>query len=77
MLNMNTTKVLFAIFSMMPACALSGASITAQASTIIVGEVTSGQQNGNSAVFAISVVRTLKGNADLSSSRFVPDTVRV
>ncbi len=76
MLSLNMIKVLgFAVLLMVPACALNGASITDQASTIVVGEVLSGQQSGKSAVFTISVVRTLKGNATLGSTIKVNGTI--
>lgn len=41
---------------------MAAASIRDRASAIVVGEVVSGRQNGNSALFDLSVVRTLKGS---------------
>jgi hypothetical protein len=38
------------------------ATLADQAAAVVVGEVTSGRQTGNSATFTLSVVRTLKGD---------------
>lgn len=46
-------------FAATPAAA---AAIADQASAIVVGEIASGRQTGNSALFTLSVVRTLKGD---------------
>lgn len=53
---------------MAAACALNGTSIADQASTVVVGEILSGQQSGRSANFTLSIVRTLKGSASPGST---------
>lgn len=55
--------------------ALNSASIADQASAVVVGEVLSGQQSGNSAVFTLAVVRTLKGSASPGSTITVNTSV--
>lgn len=74
--NMNMIKFWgVAVLVTVATCALNGASIGDQASTVVVGEVLSGQQTGTSATFTLAVVRTLKGSASPGSTISASATV--
>ncbi|MGA2273114.1 MAG: HEAT repeat domain-containing protein [Bryobacteraceae bacterium] len=63
MINMKTKR--FFRFAVLLALSASvSVSVADQAPTVVVGEILSGRQSGNLAVFTLSVVRTLKGSAN-------------
>lgn len=74
MINM-TTKRFLRLAVLLTLSASVSVGVADQASTVVVGEILSGQQSGNSAVFTLSVVRTLKGAANPGAAITVNATV--
>jgi len=77
MINVKVTEffaVAVSLFLSTPA--LTRASTPEQASVVVVGEILSGRQSGNSAVFTLSVVRTLKGDASPGTTIAVNATLQ-